>query len=332
MFPFVAEPIVEGPGDQPALPDWVRSRQLPADTAAGIREALARDLMQASACSVGLYYNVATVDGELTYTDCDPFGPEERVAHLRACRGRPLSDFVDYSPSMLTRINAFCEQTPDEWPGNRMLETLWNPMGAVSVLGMSAVVGGELVGWIGSYRIEGEARHGEPLVAAMQPRADAYVHCLAVASSLDGSVAGDRAIVLLSADGDTRFASAEGERWMAEPAFADRLRERIRSGELAPFWASGAIVRVTRVEGDEGALLCAEIAPSEAWAMPPLARMSRQKRLVAELAAFGATAAEVGRTLEISPETVRAHLKQIYAELGVGSRVELAEHVRELMP
>ncbi|MGE0788235.1 MAG: LuxR C-terminal-related transcriptional regulator [Sandaracinaceae bacterium] len=45
---------------------------------------------------------------------------------------------------------------------------------------------------------------------------------------------------------------------------------------------------------------------------------------VCQLAAVGATAHEVARHLQISPHTVRQHLKAAYAELGVANRVELA--------
>ena len=51
---------------------------------------------------------------------------------------------------------------------------------------------------------------------------------------------------------------------------------------------------------------------------------------IAEFAASGASASEIGRALDISADTVRDHLKQIYAMVDVGSRVELAECLRTL--
>jgi len=81
--------------------------------------------------------------------------------------------------------------------------------------------------------------------------------------------------------------------------------------------------------GAEGARVFAEIAPVDEWRVPPIASLSVRKRRIAEFAAFGATAAEIGRALDVSPETVRAHLKRIYERLGVANRVELAACVRE---
>ena len=82
-------------------------------------------------------------------------------------------------------------------------------------------------------------------------------------------------------------------------------------------------------ETEEPCIL-AEIAPAELWRLNPAVAMSVHKRRIAGFAASGATASEIGRALDISADTVRAHLKKIYVELDVGSRVELAECLRTL--
>ena len=48
---------------------------------------------------------------------------------------------------------------------------------------------------------------------------------------------------------------------------------------------------------------------------------------VAEYLAAGATAREVATSMGLSPETVRTHIKNIYARLGIGSRAELVGRV-----
>jgi DNA-binding CsgD family transcriptional regulator len=45
---------------------------------------------------------------------------------------------------------------------------------------------------------------------------------------------------------------------------------------------------------------------------------------VVRLVATGATNREVGGQLFLSPHTVNAHLRRIFAKLGIRSRVELA--------
>ena len=51
--------------------------------------------------------------------------------------------------------------------------------------------------------------------------------------------------------------------------------------------------------------------------------LSRTQREVAQLAAAGATATEIASMYGITPATVRAHIKQVYALLEIGSRAEL---------
>ena len=55
-----------------------------------------------------------------------------------------------------------------------------------------------------------------------------------------------------------------------------------------------------------------------------LRSLTRRQIEVAEYAAVGATCREIARTLDISPHTVRQHMKRTYELLGVANRVELA--------
>jgi DNA-binding CsgD family transcriptional regulator len=56
--------------------------------------------------------------------------------------------------------------------------------------------------------------------------------------------------------------------------------------------------------------------------------VTRRERQVAQLAAAGATNAEISRTLYISERTVKAHLTHVFAKLGLRSRTELAARLR----
>lgn len=58
--------------------------------------------------------------------------------------------------------------------------------------------------------------------------------------------------------------------------------------------------------------------------------LSQRQRDIARRAADGASAVEIARALDISPHTVRDHMKQIYRRLEIASRLELAEIITSL--
>ncbi|MCB9659757.1 MAG: hypothetical protein H6726_19065 [Sandaracinaceae bacterium] len=83
--------------------------------------------------------------------------------------------------------------------------------------------------------------------------------------------------------------------------------------------------------------LCVRPAASTATPLPdspdPLfadASMTPRQTEVSEYAASGATVGEIASHLGISTETVRSHLKNVYRNLGVANRVELARAMGQL--
>ena len=60
------------------------------------------------------------------------------------------------------------------------------------------------------------------------------------------------------------------------------------------------------------------------------ASMTPRQTEVSEYAASGATVGEIASHLGISTETVRSHLKNVYRNLGVANRVELARAMGQL--
>jgi len=57
--------------------------------------------------------------------------------------------------------------------------------------------------------------------------------------------------------------------------------------------------------------------------------LTAREREIAELVAAGRTNREIAEQLVLSTRTIEAHLRNVYAKLGVRSRVELA---RDLSP
>jgi DNA-binding NarL/FixJ family response regulator len=56
--------------------------------------------------------------------------------------------------------------------------------------------------------------------------------------------------------------------------------------------------------------------------------LTHQERAVAELAASGLTNKQIAHRLVISPRTVSAHLRQIFAKLGITSRASIGDAMR----
>jgi DNA-binding NarL/FixJ family response regulator len=307
---------------------------LPAATAEGLRQAVMYDLLATAKADYGMSHGVALVGGKLCWHDVQTYGDEARVGYLREMSGRPISDYGDISLSTLTPINRFSEVTDEEFRSNRLYRNNWLPMRRISVVAMSAVVGGTLVRWIGAYRVEGQGYFGAAVLHRLRRRTDAYVRALDIAHRLEARAAETRGLLLFSAEGEVTFGCASGRRWRSDRRLLDRIREAVRSeGRITSFSAGKAIVHITRIDDDGGdRAFCVEIVPATEWTLPELAVFSLQKRRVAELAALGATASEIARSLELSTSTVRTHLKQIYEKLGISSRTELVERVRLVAP
>jgi DNA-binding CsgD family transcriptional regulator len=91
----------------------------------------------------------------------------------------------------------------------------------------------------------------------------------------------------------------------------------------------GLLVRTVRMDGPAGVQYLLIFRAIERPMRSALSTLSARQREVAELAATGATALEIGGYLELSVHTVRQHLRTIYERLGINSRAELANFVSE---
>ncbi|MCB9664544.1 MAG: helix-turn-helix transcriptional regulator [Alphaproteobacteria bacterium] len=105
----------------------------------------------------------------------------------------------------------------------------------------------------------------------------------------------------------------------AEHLAGDR-GERAQLGDLH--------LRLTSMAGPQGPAVLVRAGGTEDVGVSPVLGLSATRRRIVSFAVQGATVGEIARALDRSPETVRTHLKHIYAHVGVGSRVELAEASR----
>jgi DNA-binding NarL/FixJ family response regulator len=105
-------------------------------------------------------------------------------------------------------------------------------------------------------------------------------------------------------------------------AFADqqRLKEALNSGAAylleKPFTTEalrGILDKVTTVDVDLGKLVNKTLSR---------ARLTRKEEEVARLVLKGLTSAEIGAMMGNSEKTIKQHLTQVYAKLGVAGRAE----------
>ncbi len=133
------------------------------------------------------------------------------------------------------------------------------------------------------------------------------------------------AVVLLEADDRIAFASAPArellDRYLGESGVelpdkvASWLRERRRGTTDEPLRTEVG-GRALVVEPADGALLLEE--------QQHLPRLTPREREILDLVAEGRTNAEIAERLWVSPVTVRKHLENVYAKLGVHTRTAAA--------
>ena len=73
-----------------------------------------------------------------------------------------------------------------------------------------------------------------------------------------------------------------------------------------------------------GPLMGTGLLPSRTPAPPEPVRLTRREHLVYKLLCFGLTNKQIATQLVISENTVRFHVKALYAKLGVRSRIRAA--------
>ncbi len=317
------------PDRKGGIPAWVEQRLLPDGTARGIRRAVLQDLMDLSDSRLAVFHDVAFRDGEMYVTDLEVVGPPEAVEFMQQFDGRAIRDISDPTPSAMAAANRFTEDTKPHSEDNKLYRVLWAPLGLVSVLQVTGFSGGATTGWIGAYRSDGEPLFGSKTVSRAQKRVDAYLHCLEIAAGLARGESRD-GIALLEPSGRVAYACPVGTALFQDHDFRSRvarLLPRCLANGAETFSAGGKMVRLSKVSGKDGELLCAQIHGSEPWQGGQVVGLSLQRRRVAELVAAGATIPEAARSLELQPETVRGYLKQVYLELGVSSRLELRETI-----
>jgi DNA-binding CsgD family transcriptional regulator len=91
-------------------------------------------------------------------------------------------------------------------------------------------------------------------------------------------------------------------------------------------WAPlhGALLEVERLEGEQPCQLIV-IKPPPLVSLDPVAELNARQRQVLTLTVQGMSNAKIGEALNISVNTVKYHVKQIYELLGTSNKIELIQ-------
>ncbi|MFU8805101.1 MAG: response regulator transcription factor [Bradymonadaceae bacterium] len=211
--------------------------------------------------------------------------------------------------------------------------TVFTPMEVGDQVRAVLFDGQRLLGWVGLLRRGFDERfraHEEAkLAAALSQIKSALAAADALElQALDGGIFG-----VSTCEGVIDHASPSLSAWL-NPERQAFLKQRVRAIDrgsspcgIAIF--SGAEVRITRLDGTGGVRYLITVERANIMCIGPETWLTERQREIAEYAAAGATNAEIGRSLGISPHTVKTHMKSIYERLGVCTRQELAEKMAE---
>lgn len=300
---------------------------IPASTDLEMRREMLAVLLERLGADHGATGRIVVDGGRLVILGLVAIGPESFIAPRRQDQGQALGS-LGVGVEGFWSFNTFRPEKGAHLPVD-LRAKYWGLSGVHSSLAMNVGRSGQYIGYIGVFRAGDRKPFGAAELAAARAMSPWAVDVFERAIQADDTHDVHAGDYVVGEDGAVRFASGEPS---AQPAgtigrcareFLCGARDgesivgswRLSMSRLVGSDAQAALVRVRRVGGGHA---------------PQLARLSDVKRRVAALAGAGATVPEIATTIGRQPETVRAHLKDIYAALGVGSRVELAEVCRTL--
>lgn len=296
-----------------------------------IRQSTLEDVVAAAGLVNGLFYSItASADGFPVAAEVLPIGRPELVATLSRMRGMRLGDHG--TMEAITRFGNFELQLSKDLPP-AFVHLVWKPLGIRASFGMNVMDGERYVGWIGAYFCDEPIPSGQRVLARVQKLADDVSSRLKLAARIEDAICNDGGSMVFQADGVLEAQSEGSVDWWANTANAEQLTAEVaamRKGDYAAttVWIGGSVATLERLM--PGRKTVVTLTPHESLAIPPIALLSRPKRLVAQLVAEGLNSAEIAKAIHRSEETVRSHLKSIYAELGFTGRVELAVAVQAM--
>lgn len=313
-----------------------RLSTVPSECPEVIRAEILEAMLDAVSAEMGIYFTCAAdTDGRQHFTGgVLRGGDQELIESIRPVSNGPAMD-APWSPpnldpgAMNTFVRVKSYYSSRELSKYAVNATLLDPMEVSDTLRAVFFDGHRLLGWVGLLRRGTDERfradEEQRLLAVLGQIKSALAAADALESqNLEGGVFG-----VTNGEGVIEHASQNLVHWLT-PERKAYLARRIRaidrgSSACGTEIFSGSEVRVTRLDGATGVRYLITVERANVIRVGPETWLTERQREIAEYAAAGATSAEIGRSLNISPHTVKTHMKSIYERLGVSSRQELAE-------
>ncbi len=291
-----------------------------------IRRRLVRCLQEQYAGDMSFYGTLVADSNGWVMAGGLPIGSAAFEAKWRSSNGVRLMDqgvdiefYWDFN--VFTRHDRTTEPVP-------VVEDWWKPFGIVDVLGINVCRGSRYLGFISIYRTETSPRFTDADVKRAADSARLVRHVLEAADALESAVEAPVGAHVFDTDGALLFTvSAAPSAAVGARALETAAREFLAGRGPGDVLVGRSLVSMSRMVGATGPAALAIVRPVYESTIPDILHLTRLKRTIAIYAAAGATTAEIAATMNRKPETIRAHLKEIYFRLGINSRVELAELV-----
>ncbi|MFB6373900.1 MAG: LuxR C-terminal-related transcriptional regulator [Bradymonadaceae bacterium] len=310
-----------------------------ATSAEEVRQTAVGALADRVGCDAVLFYSYALHEGRCYHTAVTSTGDSEIVELTREIEGKPSTvspriwdpfapepDQKNRFVSMQFEPERLVDQS-DSW----LLRTVYGEGHIPCQTRALLYDRRQFLGWVGLMR-----RRREPFEARETDELDELVPSLTSALSAadqleDETLAEPADIIFEPAGPSVEYASEGAEEWLSAERIESlaELVGRVERRRQLPSTVirDGYRLRIARLEGALGVRYSVTVGPADRPTLNPKAMLTPRQREVAEFAAVGATADEIAETLQISPNTVRDHIRRIYRRLGIGCRAELARKI-----
>jgi DNA-binding CsgD family transcriptional regulator len=269
-------------------------------------------------------------------------GQDEPTTRIRSYRGAEVRETPWLPPNAdIGELNTFVR--PRQMYGDAkyfasgLYRDVYAPIEVGSELRTLAMDGDRFLGWLGLIRRGKDNRFTSRETRLLSATMPEVASALCAIDALERDFLSRDIAAVMRPNGRIEHASSTFVDWLDDDK-ADYLRRRInrldQTGDGSGVeYVETAEVRVIRLDAGydtaDGIRYMVTVGRAELWQIRPVHRLTERQREVADFAAAGATAQEIADTLDISKNTVKQHLKNIYERLGIGSRAELVAQMTD---